>query len=95
MTLAVLSADIPSRDVIVITDFWTLCFTLYKLVPADLAQSDIIIFLLLAGTQALYRPFRMENRNDLCIIYDERVKELGERVLFDFYYGFFEKIIKI
>ena len=47
ITPAVSSADKPACDVIVVTDFGTLRFTLNKLVMADVAFSGIIIFILL------------------------------------------------
>ena len=52
VTLSVGGADKPFRDVVVITDFGTLLFALYKLVSADVASRGIIIFLLLAGRGA-------------------------------------------
>ena len=93
VTLAVGGADKPARDVIVVTDFGTLRFTLYKLVTADVASSGIIIFLLLANTKALHRPIRPENRHDLCFPHDERVKKLGERVLSNFHHGPLVKVV--
>ena len=65
VTLAVGGIDKSARDVVVVTDFGTFRFTLYKLVTADVAPSGIIIFLLLAGTEALYRTIRPKNRHDL------------------------------
>ena len=56
VALAVGGADKPARDVVVVTDFGTLRFTFYELVTADVAPSSIIIFFLLAGTEALHRP---------------------------------------
>ena len=87
-------ADKQARDVVVVTDFGTLRFTLYKLATADVAPSGIIIFLLLASTKALYRLIRLENRYDLSFLHDERVKKLGKRVLTDFHYGMLVKVIK-
>ena len=84
VTLSVGGADKPARDVVMVTDFWTFRFTLYKLVTADVAPSGIIIFLLLTGTVALHRPIRPKNRHDLGFLHDKRVKELSERVFFDF-----------
>ena len=84
VTLAVSGADKPARDVVVVTDLGTLRFTLYELVTADVAPSGIIIFLLLSGTEALHCLIRSENRYDLSFPHDERVKELGKRVLTDF-----------
>ena len=55
-TFAVSSADNPASNVVVVTDFRALCFSLYKLVTADVASSGIIIFFFLAGTKALNRP---------------------------------------
>ena len=94
VTLAVSGADKPARDVVVVTDFGTLCFTLYKLVTADVAPSGIIIFLLLAGTKALYRPIRSNNRHDLSFPHNERVKKLGESVLSDFHHSPLVKVNK-
>ena len=94
VTLAVGSADKPARDVVVVTDFGALCFILFKLVTADVAPSGIIIFLLLAGTKALYRQIPSENRYDLSFPHDERVKKLGESVLFDFHHSPFVKVIE-
>ena len=51
VTLEVRGADKPASDVVVVTDFGTLRFTLNKLVTADVASSGIIIFLLLANTK--------------------------------------------
>ena len=75
VTLAVRCADKPARDVVVVTNFGTLRFTLYKLATADVALSGIIIFLLLASTKALHRPIRSENRHDFSIPHNERVKK--------------------
>ena len=86
VALAVGNADKPARDVVVVTNFGTLRVTLYELVTADVATSGIIIFILLAGTEALHRPIRPENRHDLCFPHDERVKEFGERVFSDFHH---------
>ena len=58
-------ADKLARDVIVVTDFGTLCFILYELVTAHVAPRGIIIFLLLASTEALHGLIRPENRNYL------------------------------
>ena len=77
VTLAVSCADKQTRDVVVVTDFWTLRFTLYKLVTADVSLSCIIIFLLLAGTKALHCLIRPENRHDFCFPHNERVKKLS------------------
>ena len=52
-------ADKPPRDMVVVTDFGTLCLTFYKLMTTDVAPRCIIIFLLLAGTEALYCPIRL------------------------------------
>ena len=79
---------------VVVSDFRTLCVTLFDLVTADIALSGIIIFLLLAGTQALYRSIYPKYRYDFRFLHDKRVKELGERVLFDFYQGSLVKVIK-
>ena len=94
VTLAVSSADKPACDVVVITDFGTLRFTLYKLLTADLVLSCIIIFILLASTKALHRPIRLENRHDFCFPHNQRVKKLGERVVSDFHHGPLVKVIK-
>ena len=94
VTLAVRCADKPARDLVVVTDFGTLRFTIYKLVTADVAPSCIIIFLELAGTKALHCLIRPENRYDLCFPHNERVKKLGERVLSDFHHGPLVKVIK-
>ena len=55
VTLALCGADEPARDMVVVSDFKTLRFTFYELVTADVAPSGIIVFLLLAGTEALHR----------------------------------------
>ena len=94
VTLAVSSADKPACNVVVVTDFGTLRLTLNELVTADVAPCGIIIFLLLAGAEAIHRPIRPENRHDLCFPHDERVKELGQRVLSDFHHGALVKVIK-
>ena len=47
------------HDVVVITDFGTLRLALYELVMAEVPPSGIIIFVLLAGTEALNRPIRL------------------------------------
>ena len=70
VTLAVGSADKPARDVVVVTDLGTLRFTFYKLVTAYVAPRGIIIFLLLAVTEALHRLIRPENRNNLHFPHD-------------------------
>ena len=56
IALAVGSADKPARGVIVVTDIGTLRLAFYILVTANVAARRIIIFVILAGTQALYRP---------------------------------------
>ena len=94
VTLAVGGDDKPASDVVVVTDFGTLRFILYKLMTADVASSGIIIFLLLANTMALHRPICQENRHDLCFPHDERVKKLGESVLSNFHHGPLVKVIK-
>ena len=94
VTLAVGSANKPARDMVVVSDFWTLRFSLFELVTADVAPSNIIIFLLLAGTQALHRSICPNYRYDFCFPHDKRVKELGERVFSDFHYGLLVKVIK-
>ena len=94
VTLAVGGIDKPARDVVVVTDFGTFRFTLYKLVTADVAPSGIIIFLLLAVTEALHRPIRPKNRHDLGFPHDKRVKELSERVVSDFHHSSLIKVIK-
>ena len=92
-TLAVSCANKPARDVVVVTDLGTFCFTLYKLVTADVALSYIFIFILLASTKALHRPIRLKNRHDLCFPHNQRVKKLGERVVSDFHNGPLVKVI--
>ena len=87
-------ADNPARDVVVVTTIVTLGLALYEIVTANVATRRIIIFLLLAGTQSLHPSIRPENCNDLCFPNDERVKELGDRVFSDCYYGLFVKVIK-
>ena len=67
VTLAVGGADKPACDVVVVTDVKTFRFTLNELMAADVAPSGIIIFLLLAGTQAFYRSIRPENRHNICL----------------------------
>ena len=94
VTLAVCGADEPARDMVVVSDFRTLCFTFYKLVTADVAQSGIIVFLLLAGTQALHRSICPKYRYEFRFPYNKRVKEHGERVLSDFHHGPLVKVIK-
>ena len=94
VTLALSGADNPARYVVVVTFFRTLCFTLYKLVTADVAPSCIIIFLLLANTEALHRPIPSENRYNICFLQNQRVKKLGERVLSDLHHGPLVKVIK-
>ena len=94
VTLAVGGADKPASNVVMVTDFGTLRFILYKLVTADVAPSGIIIFFLLADTKSLHCPIRLENRHNLCFPHNKRVKELGDRVLSDFHHGPFVKVIK-
>ena len=81
VTLPVGSADKPARDVVVVTDFEILCPTLYELVTADVAPSGIIIFLLLAGTEALHPPICSKNLHVLCFSHNERVKKRQARSL--------------
>ena len=92
--MAVSSADKSTSNVIVVTDFGTFRFTLYKLVTANVAPSCIIIFFLLAGTKTFHCSICPENCHDLRLPHDERVKEFGERVLFDFDYDTLVKVIK-
>ena len=66
VTLAVGSADKPARNVVVVSDFGALSLTFYKLVSANVSPRGIIIFLLLASTQAIHRSIRPEFRNYLC-----------------------------
>ena len=94
VTLTVSCADKPARNVVVVTDFRTLRLTLYKLVMADVAPSDIIIFLLLAGTKALHCQICMKNRYDLRFPHDERIKEFSERIFSDLYHIPLVKVIK-
>ena len=96
VTLAMGSANKPAgaRDMVVVSDFRTLRFPLYELVTADVAPSGIIIFLLLAGTQALHRSICPKYRYDFRFPHDKRVKELGERFLSDFHHGPLVKVIK-
>ena len=84
VTLAVGGSDKPVRDMVVVSDFRTLRFTIYELVTADVAPSGIIIFHLLAATQALHRSICPKYRYDFGFPHDKRVKELGERVFSDF-----------
>ena len=79
---------------IVVTDIGTVRVTLYEFVTANVAPCGIIIFVLFAGTEALYRPICSKNRYDLCFPHNKRVKELGERVLSDFHHGPYIKINK-
>ena len=65
VALAVGFANKPPRNVVVVTDFGVLRFILYKLMTAYVAPSCIIIFLLLVGTQSLYRQICAKNRYDL------------------------------
>ena len=94
VTLSVSSADKPARDVVVVKDFGTFRFTLYDFMTADVAPSGIIIFFLLADTQTLHRAICRENRDDFCFVHNERVKELGYRVLFDFHHSSLVKVIQ-
>ena len=94
VTLTVGGANKTPRNVVVATDFGTLRLAFYELVTADVAPRCIIIFLLLASTMALHRPIRPENRHDLCFPFEDRVKELSERVLSDFHYVPLVKVIK-
>ena len=94
VTLAVGCADKPACDVVMATDFGTLRFTFNKLVTADVALSCIIIFIFLAGTKALHRSIRPENRHDFCFSHNERVRKLGESVFPDFHHGLLVKVIK-
>ena len=86
--------DKPARDVIVVTNFGTLSFTLYKLGTADVAPCGIFIFLLLAGTKALHCSCRSENRHNLSLIHVKQVKKLGKSILSDFYHSLLVKVIK-
>ena len=95
ITLTVSCADKPTCDVVVVTNYVTLCFTLYNLVTADVAPSCIIIFLLLAGTIAIYCLIHPKNRQYLCFPHNERIKKFGERVFSDFYLGPLVKVIQI
>ena len=70
IALAVGSADQPARDVLVVMDFGALGLALYDLVTANVAAGRIIIFVLLASTQALHRPIRPANRHDICFSYE-------------------------
>ena len=69
--------DKPARDLEMVTFFRILRSTLYELVTEDETPYCIIIFLLLAGTEVLYRPICLENRHDFCFPHDERVKIVG------------------
>ena len=77
VTLTVGGADKPPRDMVVIKDFGTFRLAFYELVTADVASRGIIIFLLLAGTEALHRPICFENHDDFRLPHNKRVKELG------------------
>ena len=79
---------------VVVSDFMTFRFTLYKLVTADVAPSGIIIFFLLASTQALHRSICRKYRYDFRFPHDKRVKELGDRVLYDYHHGQLVKVIQ-
>ena len=94
ITLAVGSTNKPARYMVVMSNFRTLRFPLYELVTADVAPSCIIIFLLLAGTQALYRSICPKYHYDFRFPHDKRVKKLGERVFSDFDHGPLIKVIK-
>ena len=72
---------------VVVTDFWAFCYSLYNAVTADVTPSGIIIFILLAGTYALHRSISLKKRYDLCFPQNENVKKLDERVLSDFSHG--------
>ena len=90
----VCGADQPTRDMVVVSDLRTLRFTFYELVTEDVAPSGIIVFLLLADTQAIYRSICPQYRYDFRFPHNKGVKELGERVLSDFHHGPLLKVIK-
>ena len=94
VTLALGSAYKPARDVVVVTNFWTLGF-FNELLKADVAPNSITIFLLLASTEALHLPIRLKNCYNPCFPHDQRVKELYERVFSDFHYSMLVKVIKL
>ena len=54
ITLAVGAADKPARNVVVVSEFGPLSLNFYKLVSANVEPRNIIIFLLLASTQAIH-----------------------------------------
>ena len=65
VTIAVESADKRASDVVVVTDIGTVRCTIYDLVTAYVAPRGIIIFLLLASTEALLCLICPENCNNL------------------------------
>ena len=66
VTQTVSCAVKPACDVVMVTDFGPLRFTLYEPVMEDVALSCTILFILRAGTKALQRPICLETRHDLC-----------------------------
>ena len=93
VTLAVGSSNKPACDMVVISDFMNHRFTLIERVTANVAPSNIIIFFLLESTHSLNRSICPKNRYDFRFPHNKRVKELGERVLSDFYFGLIIKVI--
>ena len=85
VTLAVGGVYKPARNVIVISDFGAFSLTFYTHVSVDVAPRDIIIFFLLASTQAIYCSTCSKLFNYLRFPNDKGVKTLGERVLPDFH----------
>ena len=79
---------------IVVSDFKTLRFILFELVTADVAPSGLIIFLLLASTQALHRAICLKYCYNFRFSHKKRVKELGDRVFTDFHHGLLVKVIQ-
>ena len=61
---------------------------------ADVASRGLIIFVLLAGTEAYHRPICLYNLNNFCFPHKKRVKEDGKRVHSDFHHSLLIKVIK-
>ena len=70
-------------------------FSTNYVAPAYVALSCIIIFLLLAGTQALHCPICAKNRHGFCFPHNERIKKHSKLVCFDLHHSLLVKVIKI
>ena len=88
------AAEKAACDVIMVTDIRISFLALYKFVTADLALRSIIIFYLLAGTETLHCTIRRNNRHELLMPHDKRVKKLGQRNFSDFDHSLFVKVIQ-